>query len=104
AQLASPEGGFYCALDADSEGKEGEYYVWTKEEIHELLGDEFPIFASYFSITENDVWEDEKFILYRKKNDEAFCKQWDLSADELRVRVGKWMNILAERRKKRVAP
>ena len=42
--MTSPEGGFYSALDADSEGVEGKYYVWYKTEIDEILGGRFGSF------------------------------------------------------------
>ncbi len=38
--MTAPEGGFYSAEDADSEGEEGKFYVWTPEEIREVLGEE----------------------------------------------------------------
>jgi uncharacterized protein YyaL (SSP411 family) len=43
-ELTAPGGGFYSSLDADSEGEEGKYYVWTAEELTAILGQEAPIF------------------------------------------------------------
>jgi len=104
AQLTSPEGGFYCALDADSEGKEGEYYVWNSSELQELIGGEFELFAHYYSITDQDIWEEEKYILFRKKSDDEFCQQNNITINELDNKKNAWLKTLAERRKKRVAP
>ena len=56
-ELKSPEGGYYCALDADSEGIEGKFYTWTWNEwLHDLGGDE-PVAATYFGITAAGNWE-----------------------------------------------
>ena len=49
--LTAPEGGFYCALDADSEGREGTCYVWQKDEIEQLLGDDADLFCKYYGVT-----------------------------------------------------
>jgi hypothetical protein len=49
-EMAAPEGGFYAALDADSEGHEGRFYVWTSEEARALLGDEYDYAASAFAL------------------------------------------------------
>jgi uncharacterized protein len=57
-ELLSPEGGFYSALDADSEGEEGKYYVWTKPEIQEVLGSETELFCAYYNVTENGNWHE----------------------------------------------
>lgn len=103
-RLTSPEGGFYCALDADSEGKEGKYYVWTAEELQELIGNDMELFSAYYSINKDDVWEDDTYILYSKKNDDAFCTEHSLSALELEEKKIKWLKQLAERRNKRIAP
>jgi uncharacterized protein YyaL (SSP411 family) len=104
ARLTSPEGGFFCALDADSEGKEGKYYVWTKAELEELIVDDFPLFAEYYSINEKDVWEEDTFILFSKKTAEDFSIEHGMSVGEFEEKRSKWLQILAERRIKRVSP
>jgi uncharacterized protein len=51
-EMRGPEGGFYSALDADSEGEEGRFYVWTAEELSAVLGAEAETIASYFGVSE----------------------------------------------------
>ena len=63
-EMMNVEGGFYSALDADSEGEEGKFYVWTKAEIEEILGDKAEEFIKAFAITEEGNWEEEKNILH----------------------------------------
>ncbi len=48
--MTAPEGGFYSALDADSEGVEGKFYVWEEEEINALLGADAPAFNAYYDV------------------------------------------------------
>lgn len=55
--MTSPEGGFYSAEDADSEGVEGKFYVWSTSEIEEALGGDGSQFSSYFDITDNGNFE-----------------------------------------------
>ena len=55
--MTSSEGGFYSAYDADSEGIEGKFYVWTKREIKEILGSDADIFCLYFDVTDGGNWE-----------------------------------------------
>ncbi len=56
-ELMDPEGGFYCGQDADSEGTEGKYYVFAKDEIGEILGEEAQDFCRWFGITETGNFE-----------------------------------------------
>ena len=56
-ELRHPEGGFYAALDADSEGEEGRYYVWDAAEVHRLLGADADLFCRYYDITAEGNWE-----------------------------------------------
>jgi uncharacterized protein YyaL (SSP411 family) len=58
ADMEAPNGGFYSTRDADSEGEEGRYYVWTPEEVHGLLGDElYPVFEQRFGLNEAPNFE-----------------------------------------------
>ena len=61
-EMMSPEGGFYSALDADSEGEEGRYYVWTKKEVEALLEDDAESFCKFYDITENGNWEGKNIL------------------------------------------
>lgn len=57
-QLMHENGGFYSALDADSEGEEGKYYVWSYEEINEILGNDAVLFCEYYDVTPNGNWSE----------------------------------------------
>ncbi|MEM9931453.1 MAG: thioredoxin domain-containing protein, partial [Bacteroidota bacterium] len=61
-EMTNPEGGFYSALDADSEGEEGKFYVWSKVEIDELLGDESPLFCALYGVSEEGNWEGKNIL------------------------------------------
>lgn len=56
-EMTSPEGGFYSALDADSEGEEGKFYVWSKKEITEILGKDSDVFCLYYDVTDGGNFE-----------------------------------------------
>lgn len=66
AELTSPEGVFYSSLDADTEGAEGKYYVWTAAEIKSVLGNEAAFFMQYYNVTEEGNWEHGLNVLYCK--------------------------------------
>ena len=70
-ELMHPEGGFYAALDADSEGEEGKFYVWDYEETRELLKDDGIIFSDFFDIKPAGNWEG-KTILWRRRTKRFF--------------------------------
>lgn len=57
-ELTAPEGGFYCGLDADSEGREGACYVWRKSEIEQILGDDAGLFCDQYGVTEKGNFEE----------------------------------------------
>jgi uncharacterized protein YyaL (SSP411 family) len=57
AEMRGPEGGFYSALDADSEGEEGRFYVWTRQQLEQVLGDRAAAVAEHFGATEQGNFE-----------------------------------------------
>jgi uncharacterized protein YyaL (SSP411 family) len=77
--FTSPEGGFYSSLDADSEGKEGKYYSWTKEEIDKILGKEAPLFDDYYHVTARGNWENGQNILFITSPIESLAQKYHLS-------------------------
>ena len=99
-ELTSAEGGFFSSLDADSEGEEGKYYAWSKNEIKEILGEEAGFYEDYYGITEVGNWEANKNIpdanlanIELKWNDELLQKLTSLnkrlfSWREKRIRPG----------------
>ncbi|MDX1629235.1 MAG: thioredoxin domain-containing protein, partial [Fulvivirga sp.] len=98
------DGGFYSALDADSEGEEGKFYVWKKEEIENILGDEAELIIDYYNISSAGNWEEGKNILHRTTSDEAFAEKHDLPVDELKRKVADADKKLLEARADRVRP
>lgn len=81
-EMQHPDGGFYAALDADSEGVEGKFYVWEKQEIDRILGEDSGIFCEWYGITEEGNWE-EKNILHITKPAAGFASEHGISVAEL---------------------
>jgi uncharacterized protein YyaL (SSP411 family) len=63
-EMCHPQGGFYATQDADSEGEEGKFFVWTKAEVDERLGDDARLFCRYYDVTEAGNWESGNNILH----------------------------------------
>jgi len=104
-ELMSPDYGFYSALDADSEGKEGKFYIFTKDEIEEILGDEAGLFSIYYNITEDGNWEEEESnVLFRKDSDEELAQKLGLPVDELLAKINASKQKVFEARSIRVRP
>jgi uncharacterized protein YyaL (SSP411 family) len=97
------QGGFYSALDADSEGVEGKFYVWNYEEVKEILKDESEIFCSFFDITPEGNWEN-KNILWRKIKEEKFCEERKITEAELKRIIQSGKEKLLEKRSERIRP
>lgn len=95
--------GFYSSLDADSEGVEGKFYTWTKEEIKTILGGDAGLAIDYYNVTNGGNWEHTN-ILFRTKTDEEFAKEKGLSVDDLLTRISAADKKLLEARSVRVRP
>ncbi len=98
------DGGFYSALDADSEGEEGKFYVWTWDEFNNILGSSAKIMADYYNVTENGNWEHGKNILHKTTSDEDFAKKNDLTLKAFRKMVEDADIKLLKAREERVRP
>jgi len=103
-ELTNPDFGFYSALDADSEGIEGKYYVWQKEELHRLLKNDFELFADYYCVNDIGYWEDENYVLMRDKEESIIALKHNVSISELQQKIKACNAILLDVREKRVKP
>ncbi|WP_298503681.1 thioredoxin domain-containing protein [uncultured Maribacter sp.] len=102
--MKNPNGGYYAAMDADSEGEEGKYYVWKKEELENTLGEEFTEFKSYFNITSENIWEHKNYVLHRGITDAEFCTKNKIANSKLQASKELWKKLLLTERGKRIPP
>ena len=102
-EMTSPEGGFYSALDADSEGVEGKFYVWHEAEFRSLLGDDAELIASYFGVSEVGNFEGHN-VLGVPHQDDVVAARFDIPVEELTARLDRARSVLLEAREKRVRP
>jgi uncharacterized protein YyaL (SSP411 family) len=103
-EMTSEEGAFYSALDADSEGEEGKFYVWKKEELQHLLREEYELMADVFSVNSIGYWEEENYVLIMRESHEVLAKRHGLSVAQLKERIAKAKMLLLSERSKRVRP
>jgi len=107
--MTSPEGGFYSGEDADSEGVEGKFYVWTENEIDSVLGEDNELMKKVFGIDKYGNFREEgkssgKNILYMSKTLTEMSANLKLQADQIRRRIGDAKQKLFAAREKRVHP
>ncbi len=75
-EMTAPTGGFYSAQDADSEGVEGKYYVWTPDEIKAVLGaDDARLFCTYYSVTPEGNFEGQNILFLSSGADDGFSEE-----------------------------
>ncbi len=103
-EMMHPEGGFYSALDADSEGVEGKFYVWTKDELAALLGNDFDLFATYFSVKAEGNWEHGQNILFRAIDDDKFLEKTNQEKKAWKQKLRSYKDKLLAVRDKRIKP
>jgi uncharacterized protein len=102
--MTSEEGGFYSAEDADSEGEEGKFYVWTPGELEAILDpEEASLAARYWDVTERGNFEG-KNILHVARPPEAVADEFGLSTEELWARIATIRAKLFAVREERVRP
>lgn len=102
-EMTHEQGGFYAALDADSEGEEGKFYVWDSAEIKNILGKEADLFCTFYDISESGNWEG-KNIMWRQNSLEDFAAKNQLNVVELTDLFYKNKKQLFQYRSKRIRP
>jgi uncharacterized protein YyaL (SSP411 family) len=103
-EMKNPEGAYYAALDAQSEGKEGKFYVWTATELKEILQDDFELFSEYYAIQQENVWEEDNYVLSKSSDDNTFSGKHAITLSQLNTLKTKWHEKLLIARAKRVRP
>lgn len=108
-ELLDSSGGFYSALDADSLNakdhlEEGAFYVWKKQELKDLLKEDFELFSTVFNINEFGYWEEENFVLIQNESIEKLAETAGISADSLNAKKQQWEKLLYKEREKRSKP
>ncbi|QBS36724.1 MULTISPECIES: thioredoxin domain-containing protein [Thermaerobacter] len=108
-EMAAPEGAFISTLDADSDGREGAYYVWTPDQLREALGDpdDADLAARWFGVTEEGNFEDGTTVLYRAVADAdlpALARELGTDPAELTRRLESIRRRLLEARRRRTPP
>ncbi len=104
-EMTDPQGGFYSAEDADSEGEEGTFYVWTPEQVESVLGPEkAKIFNRFYDVTRDGNFEGGRSILHRWTEPEAFALEQNVPLNELNEILSQGRKLLMEARSQRVRP
>ena len=108
-ELMNSEGGFYCALDADSLNpenhlEEGAFYVWKIPELKLIIGADFDLFSQVFNINPFGLWEDGNYVLIQNQSLEEISKLNKIPVLELENKKRIWENLLYLEREKRPKP
>lgn len=102
-EMTSPQGGFYSSLDADSEGVEGKFYVWTSTELDALLGADAQLVKAYYGVTESGNFEGSN-ILHVATSRADFASRTNTDLETLIATVARAKQTLYQRRVQRVWP
>jgi len=103
-EMMHQEGGFYSALDADSEGVEGKFYAWTYDEVVEALGDKHSVMPEYFQVTEEGNWEHGLNILSRSDSNAHFMSDYNINQHDLNILVEEGKKKMFAFREKKIRP
>jgi uncharacterized protein YyaL (SSP411 family) len=110
-EMTSPEGPFYSTLDADSEGEEGKFYVWTAQEIQSLLGErEAGLFCAFYGVQQRGNWDDPhhpgepKNILHQARSLDEVARREGCSEAEVAERLDAARRVLFAARERRIRP
>jgi uncharacterized protein YyaL (SSP411 family) len=104
-EMKSPEGGFYSTQDADSEGEEGKFYVWTRDQVKEVLGKEAGNpFCAYYGVTRNGNFERGMSVFHVDSTLEKVSDLYGINVPDLEKLLEEGKKRLFTEREKRVKP
>lgn len=108
-ELYHKDGYFYSSLDADSynhlgEKEEGAYYVWTKDELKEILKNDYKLFADYYNVNEYGYWENGHYVLTRKDSNKKIIEKFKISTIALQITLDNCIALLQKVRAKKTKP
>ncbi len=104
-ELASPEGGFHAAEDADSQGGEGLYYLWTREQVLEALGPELgDLFCTCYGVSRKGDLEDGRSVLRVSRPREDRARQLEMDPARLEAELARGRELLVAKRQERQRP
>jgi uncharacterized protein YyaL (SSP411 family) len=102
-EMLDESGMFYAALDADSEGEEGKFYVWNEQEVKSILGDDFTLAQFHYQLGEKGLWEHGNNILMARPIEET-AQYFKLEQDLVKDRLLEIDQKLLKERNKRIRP
>lgn len=103
-ELTNPNGGFYSALDADSEGVEGKFYVWTKKEVESVIEQDIEIVYDYFGIDGDAYWEEGNNVLVKAMSVSDLSNKYQKTEKEVTETIYLAKKLMLEKRSKRIRP
>ncbi|MBK6794138.1 MAG: thioredoxin domain-containing protein [Anaerolineales bacterium] len=102
-EMTHEQGGFYSSLDADSEGEEGKFYIWTLEEVRDVLQHDSDFFEAAYGITPKGNWEG-KTVLQRAIDDATLAARFKLDAETVPAKLARSHTRLYTARAQRIRP
>lgn len=103
-EMTHPEGGFYSTQDADSEGEEGKFFVWTPESVQAVLGPEAPLLMQHLGVDDHGNFEHGQTVLYVGRTVPELAAALGRPAEEVQARLDAGRQRLFEAREQRVKP
>ena len=104
-EMTAADGGFYSAIDADSEGVEGKFYSFTKDEIKTILGDDEALFSIFYQVTDEGNWIEEGTNVFNRKFENVdLALQLGISVTELESKITLAKSKLLHARSSRIRP
>jgi len=103
-EMKGSSSAYYSAIDADSEGVEGQFYVWTVEELKNVLAEHFDFASKYYCLDERGLWEHGNLILLRDQDNAELALISGLTVEQIAEKAKLINKILLEKRQCRINP